>query len=504
MEIKSDLYDFYSDDMLKAEIPQEKTFVSILIADEWDMRKILPILREKRWKNVYIVLNDASEKFMSSFKLPDFRSVFPENTYIFASTQEMQEFFKKDASAYLPRKVISASDVDYKALIREIHSERIKEKQCANRIFLSICIPSFNRGDRALQAVRHALRIEYDAEIEIIVSNNGSTIGKNEYRQIQEIEDSRIQYYEFDENKGYAANICRCLEVARGQFAVLFSDEDYLNIENLGAALDYLEATSDLGYCYFQSTDHEIEEKDIKIYEKGLEAVIQAYKASYFTGNCYNMNYLKEMDLCNRVKPFYNNQYFKDYAQCAFAILLSEQHNLEMIGIELWRAGETALTHDWGTEKGNLFSVYMPERRLQQERGNMEFAKATFLKGDDLKKIFFLRIRDYFYYMALYYNMRGAQMKELYSWLDIWLLHYKNCMEILKDVMQSESPQVVQEMDEIFFYWLNCKMIQGWFTPEENLKTNLQVVLIEYYYREKNSVLEINYDEIAQKVQRLL
>ena len=134
----------------------------------------------------------------------------------------------------------------------------------------------------------------------------------------------------------------------------------------------------------------------------------------------------------------------------------------------------------------------------------MEFAKATFLKEDDLKKIFFLRIRDYFYYMALYYNMRGAQMKELYSWLDIWLLHYKNCMEILKDVMQSESPQVVQEMDEIFFYWLNCKMIQGWFTPEENLKTNLQVVLIEYYYRKKNSVLEINYDEIAQKVQRLL
>ena len=37
-------------------------------------------------------------------------------------------------------------------------------------------------------------------------------------------------------------------------------NEDYLNIENLGAALDYLEATSDLGYCYFQSTDHEIEE----------------------------------------------------------------------------------------------------------------------------------------------------------------------------------------------------------------------------------------------------
>ena len=54
-------------------------------------------------------------------------------------------------------------------------------------MLFSICIPSYNRGHRAVRLVRKLLAMPYsEHEIEIICSNNGSDKYKKEYQEIKE------------------------------------------------------------------------------------------------------------------------------------------------------------------------------------------------------------------------------------------------------------------------------------------------------------------------------
>ncbi len=105
-------------------------------------------------------------------------------------------------------------------------------------MLLSICIPSWNRGDRAFSLVKKCLALDSgEDEIEIICSNNGSTKYTQEYRNIAglagEYPDGRLRYYEFSENQGFTANLNQVLKLSQGEFSLLISDEDEIVPENL-------------------------------------------------------------------------------------------------------------------------------------------------------------------------------------------------------------------------------------------------------------------------------
>ena len=317
---------------------REKTFQSVLAADIWDGREILDILNRKLWNHVYIVMNDSARKFMSFFMLPDFTAFFSENVHIFLNTQEMDDYLSGHSDVYLPHVFFSPNQEKYECIIEKIHQQRLKREFKGNTAVLSVCIPSYNRGELALEAVQSAAKAKYDIEIEILVSNNGSTLGKEGYKTIQDMKDSRIRYYEFEKNQGFKANVFKCLREARGKFAFLLADEDLLDSAKLDEVFDFLLNTDNVGVCKFNPSEQF--RKDLKIainkkYKKGGEAFSWASNFKYFSGYCYNVELMKKYHVIEQLEKI-DSPYCYDYPTCAPMCLLAEVSDMEESGICVW------------------------------------------------------------------------------------------------------------------------------------------------------------------------
>lgn len=486
----------------------ERSFSSLLVADHWDFGKMLPKLWEKDWAHVYFVLNDCASRFFSFFKLPGFRDMLPERVSIFESTEKMVEYFS-ESGQYLPREIHAPNRAAYAERLKEIHGQRLQSSR-TGKPFFSVCLPTYNRGELALRAVESVLASEYDFEIEVVVSNNGSLLGQEGYRTIQAIPDSRVLYYEFETNMGMAANICRCLEKARGDYAFFLSDEDLLNVERLKEAFDYLCRSKNLGCCIFDSDndlEHEVKKKRPALtYKNGPDAVgFACRRAGHLAGVCFDLRLLRQFELLNQVKQFQGtNIYFDFWAHTVLAVLLAEKKDLAMVDIELWHFGDSSDIDDFEHESG-VRKAHFPEPVMEQETAAMEIVK-QFFTGECLQAAFVQQIGHAFGLLTWTYYDIGDHLKKLYSWRDICELHYKNCMNIL--VSLSLTPEEAQAMtakiDEEFFNWLDCRKIRKWFSPEENLKATLRAQVVRHFYDGGTPFWNIDFQQIDDNLDRCL
>ena len=106
-------------------------------------------------------------------------------------------------------------------------------------MLLSICIPTYNRGHQALKHVQEILSLD-SQDIEVIVSNNGSIKGKEDYEKIKNIQDPRLNYFEFEKGQLFVQNISQVIRMSKGDFCMLLSDEDSIIEENLCHYLDLI------------------------------------------------------------------------------------------------------------------------------------------------------------------------------------------------------------------------------------------------------------------------
>lgn len=109
-------------------------------------------------------------------------------------------------------------------------------------MLLSICIPTYNRGQRAYELVTSLLPLleKYKSEIEIIVSNNGSTVGADYYARIEELAAEGLRYHAFDKNRYYVGNFNHIVKMSRGRFCLLVSDEDRINEDALAHYIEMI------------------------------------------------------------------------------------------------------------------------------------------------------------------------------------------------------------------------------------------------------------------------
>lgn len=115
-------------------------------------------------------------------------------------------------------------------------------------MLFSICVPSYNRGHRALELIQRLLRMSLDeTQIEIICSNNGSEKNVEGYEELKKIQDQRFRYHEFPVNQGFAGNVNQVIKMSRGDFCMLLSDEDWVVEKNLGFYLQIMEKYPDIG-----------------------------------------------------------------------------------------------------------------------------------------------------------------------------------------------------------------------------------------------------------------
>jgi glycosyltransferase involved in cell wall biosynthesis len=109
-------------------------------------------------------------------------------------------------------------------------------KNIQHRPLVSIGIPTYNRADGYLrEALQSALRQAYDP-LEIIVSDNGSTDGTEQY--VTNINDPRIRYFRQQEALSPNDNFNFCLNKAQGVYFLLLHDDDIIDDDFIEACMN--------------------------------------------------------------------------------------------------------------------------------------------------------------------------------------------------------------------------------------------------------------------------
>lgn len=147
-------------------------------------------------------------------------------------------------------------------------------------VFLSICIPTFNRAaylDICLRSF--CLELKHTvAVVEIIVSDNCSDDNTQEIAVYYISQGYPVRYIKNDKNIGADANMVKCLEICCGEYFWIFGDDDLLLPGKLAIILNTLQrhrpSATYLGNYWFEN-DYEKErpvnakpEKAIEYYNK--------------------------------------------------------------------------------------------------------------------------------------------------------------------------------------------------------------------------------------------
>lgn len=358
-------------------------FNDYLFGDIWDLREILPFSLAN-FQQTSVLISSDIRKTASFGKLPQFSENYMNNIMIFTCQKEFELYYREKAELYVPKQLIAEESVEnLQKTLLDLHSYRISHMEAnRNNVFLSVCIPSLDRGQKALEAVSILLESIYDAEIEVIVSNNGSTINREGYKSIQKIKDSRLVYHEFSKNQGFLGNICKVLSMARGRFAVLCSDEDRILLENLPYYLDVLRSNPDIGmmtsrFWNYDSTwkndDKEIINY-ISVEEYGLGGMFCAMTKNYITGTIYNTDIMRQEKILNKVWDCRENLFVQIYPHLFMNMLMTCRHDYVISNIKLWHCGKSDDVIEEGyNAKFHTTSVFDGENnRIEQYKAQLD------------------------------------------------------------------------------------------------------------------------------------
>lgn len=110
---------------------------------------------------------------------------------------------------------------------------------------VSICIPTFNRGDMAVRAIISALAQTF-ADIEVLVSDDHSTDETTKTLLDVARADRRVRFIRQPTNLGLVRNFTACIAAARGEFIKFLCDDDLLERDCLAKLLEAFRAHPDI------------------------------------------------------------------------------------------------------------------------------------------------------------------------------------------------------------------------------------------------------------------
>lgn len=112
---------------------------------------------------------------------------------------------------------------------------------------VSVCIPTYNRASLLEQAIQSVLAQTLE-NFELLVSDNAST--DDTEAVVKSFDDPRIRYVRNETNLGHWANYSRCLQLARGAYLTMLSDDDIMMPENIAAKADVLSKYPRVGFVH--------------------------------------------------------------------------------------------------------------------------------------------------------------------------------------------------------------------------------------------------------------
>lgn len=420
-------------------------------------------------KNLYLYENCLG-RLLSYFQGAVFEAKILSKIFMFHHWDNLKSFFKM-CNSYFPHNYRGddVSERIYEEIKADVHNYRLaKENRFADSILLSICIPSYNRGLRAYENVLHCLSSEFDEEIEVVLSNNGTSNDTKEYYdKIEQMKDSRLVYFSFEENRGVALNICKVAELASGKFLLLLSDEDLIDLKKLRNLLSILrEEKENLGIVRVCS-DIQGGGAYIGYAKAGMDALRKFMLSSnYLSGNIYRRECLLKYGLIDFVKTNLDNETCLYYPHMIWETILCEYVDVLGLNLILINEGEAEKSELDSASIGAVVKNRMPyyatyEGRIGQHNGFLKIIKNMEICHDfDIlrelykrlcgKTLFLVRLSINFYYKET--DIDSYCLMEM---------AYQKCIEYLDSIYfgkkNSNKYKYTEDKKEILQYYLHSK-----------------------------------------------
>lgn len=480
---------------------RQRDFQSLLIAQTCDIREMIPFLLNKQYNTVYIVLNKNKEIFASFLKLPKIREYFLENAIIFENTKIMQLFFEEYSEFYIPRSIIAKDSQEYVTFFKDLHKRRLLKKREKNNVFLTIGIPSYNRGKILLENVKQLLNLEYDAEIEIVVSNNGSKIEADYYDQISKINDSRLVYTSFEANQGYASNVLNVMAHATGHFLVMCSDEDFLVLDKLSEFMQFLFENLQMAMSYTSGYGANFGKDKIQKFNAGIDAIECAVNSNYLTGLVFNNTYISKYKILERIKQSRGNLFVEYYMHTAIATIIAQYGDVWKNPICLWESKYEKQSEEDGSK--SLLSYMKYESRVEQMESAIKFMLNELkLNLEEQIQVVLERIVKTYYLLYLAYLYYWEESSKLKKWDNVCTELFIEAEQIIDKIVKGEDNKKIKKIVKDYFIMYLTKIIELDYKKNEQ-KNRAFVEVAKYLCQQGMKVQDISYDKIVEKIDGL-
>ena len=480
---------------------RQRDFQSLLIAQTCDIREMIPFLLNKQYNTVYIVLNKNKEIFASFLKLPKIREYFLENAIIFENTKIMQLFFEEYSEFYIPRSIIAKDSQEYVTFFKDLHKRRLLKKREKNNVFLTIGIPSYNRGKILLENVKQLLNLEYDAEIEIVVSNNGSKIEADYYDQISKINDSRLVYTSFEANQGYASNVLNVMTHASGHFLVMCSDEDFLVLDKLSGFIQFLFENLQMAMSYTGGYGSNFENGTIQMYPAGIQAIECAVNSNYLTGLVFNNSIISKYKIIEKVQQNRGNLFVEYYVHSVIATIIAQYGDVWKNPICLWESKYEKQREEDGSK--SLLSYMKYESRVEQMESAIKFMLNELkLNLEEQIQVVLERIVKTYYLLYLAYLYYWEESSKLKKWDNVCTELFIEAEQIIDKIVKGEDNKKIKKIVKDYFIMYLTKIIELDYKKNEQ-KNRAFVEVAKYLCQQGMKVQDISYDKIVEEIDGL-
>ncbi len=402
----------------------------IMIADMWDMREILKIMKG-RGVTTYIV-TDGVESYLASFiQMPGFVEHFMTYMLMVASVDIVINYLNVNNNESLPKTVYSNNSGAIIEKLGEIHLKRISEFSSERSPLLSICIPSYNRGKEALRNIAYLLTMQYDCEVEILLSDNASVKGREEYDEIANYKDSRLRYIRREENGGFAQNVITCVENAKGKHILLCGDQDLIIIDKLPVVFRFI-MEREYGGAWFNGHGRNARpEEGVFVAAAGsYNAYFSAVGSKFMTGVLLNSEALMQEGVMERIKNERDNRYHFLYLH---ALLLFETVSYKnyFLGIDRIWVEDGVLTEEEkeGSDNYHLLDYMMYEDRVDAHNGLIRYIDKTLTDNEIKEKLTISLIRETKRLINIAYRVYNEEYSKIKSLDEIYEILLADAIE---------------------------------------------------------------------------
>lgn len=332
----------YSDDEI---FKGENAFDPIVFWKDWDYVEPLDVKQRNSRQMVYFLSGNGVP--FSYLQLPEFEQLFGEDWHIFDSLDTIKIYFHKNRKVSLPRLYsgIQSDTEIFRSWVEKEHEFRCSEPgRDGSNILLTIGIPTYNRGDRALENIRSLQKLSYDTEIEFLVCDNCSQESTEGYQEIEKLAESdrRITYYRFPDNPGKNLSPAAAVIYSSGRFCCLLSDEDLIYLENIWKYLYLIQKYgSTVGFINARGKEYYQFNKS-GIFIRGEEAFDKVFwKLNYLSGLIFKTDLYRKLDLYKWQNERRRDNYFVAYyAHNAAAMRCAIEEDVYICGELLFKEGE--------------------------------------------------------------------------------------------------------------------------------------------------------------------